>query len=307
MFKLKTIVQGIILFLCLLYIKSAKSQSNLCTNCYIWEFTNEDGGRDDVTKTLSNDFEDILSQKEQCSVLQRSKYAALYAQIKSERAISSVNNASSIARTEIIKRAKNVIFGKVNRDYQGNISLRISFEDLQTTQIKSNTIFLIGDNAYNIEKRRNVISSFIESFLGLKESTPEINDRTITNPPSVKPPIIKEFGDWKVTLTACTRKGNKIVCSFIFESRFRDRKLYLDNNGNSYLYDDTGEEYRSRGRNLTGGRNPRRLIANIPTKGEVFFENISTKASKITLLELYISGDAIQDNKLQFRNVAISQ
>lgn len=307
MFKLKALVQGTAaLFLCLFYTTSAQSQAELCKNCYIWEFTNEDGGRDDITKTLSNDFEDVLSQKEQCSILQRSKYASLYQQIKNEKAISSLSNASSTVRTELIKRAKNVVFGEVKKDYQGNISLRVSFEELQTTEIKSNTIFLIGEDAYNFDKRRKKISGFIDSFLGLAKPTQR---ESITNPLPVQPPIVKEFGDWKIILTSCAKKGSNILCGFIFESKFRDRQLYLDNNGNSYLYDDTGEEYRSRGRTLTGGRNPRRLIANIPTKGEVVFENISTKASKISLLELYITGDDIKgsDTKLQFRNVAISQ
>ncbi len=185
----------------------ALAQAELCDGCYVWEFVNDKGERDETSRLLSNDIEDILSQYANCKVLQRSKYAKLYEQINNEKAIMSLSGVSLDIKNELKTiQAKRVIFGTVNRDFQGNISLRLSFENLQTSQVKSNTIFLTGESAYSFEKRRSDLIKFINSFLSSNEPNAQ-KTRSSTKFPNSKTPqtwegIFKQpgFGNYEMVL-----------------------------------------------------------------------------------------------------------
>lgn len=184
--QLTRFILTIIIFNIFYNITSA--QAELCDGCYVWEFVNDKGERDETSRLLSNDIEDILSQYANCKVLQRSKYAKLYEQINNEKAIMSLSGVSSDIKNELKTiQAKRVVFGTVNRDFQGNISLRLSFENLQTSQVKSNTIFLTGESAYSFEKRRSDLIKFINSFLSSNEPSTQKTHSSTKFPNSKTP------------------------------------------------------------------------------------------------------------------------
>ncbi len=211
------------LFLLCFSASLAFAQADLCDNCYIWEFTTDSGERDQTTRLLSNDIEDILSQYSSCKVLQRSRYAKLQEQINNEKAIQSLSGANAQIKTELKTiQAKRVIFGSVNRDFQGNVALRLSFENLQTSQVKSNTVFLTGDDYYNFEKRKLKLTAFINSFVNPDGKLPIPTQNGGTTTASTEEcsrdnmPFQKEEdtyrGKARVELCQCFFYNKKVTC-----------------------------------------------------------------------------------------------
>ncbi len=223
MYQLKTLLTTLLFSL---IANALCAQAELCDNCYIWEFTTDNGERDQTTRLLSNDIEDILSQYSSCKVLQRSRYAKLQEQINNEKAIQSLSGANAQIKTELKTiQAKRVIFGSVNRDFQGNVALRLSFENLQTSQVKSNTVFLTGDDYYNFEKRKLKLTAFINSFVNPdgKLPTPTLNGGTTTVSTEEcsrdNMPFQQEFtGRTKMELCQCYYYNKKITCPLIIKN-----------------------------------------------------------------------------------------
>ena len=166
MFKIKT------LFLALsfvLIIPPSFGQITLCRNCYVWEFSNSGGERNQTTRQLTNNVEDILSQISQCTVLVRRHYDQLLEHVKNESKIQSLETVSVQIKSKLKNiKARIVIFGTVDRDFQGNVSLRLSFQSLETTQVKSNTVILNNVDFHNFKKRKQKLEEFIGSFIDPK-------------------------------------------------------------------------------------------------------------------------------------------
>lgn len=226
MYQLKSLLTTLLFSL---IVNALCAQADLCDGCYVWEFTTDSGERDQTTRLLSNDIEDILSQYQDCKVLQRSRYAKLQEQINNEKAIQSLSGANAQIKTELKTiQAKRVIFGSVNRDFQGNVALRLSFENLQTSQVKSNTVFLTGDDYYNFEKRKLKLTAFINSFVNPdgKLPTPTQNGSTTTTSTQECPrddmPFQKEetafVGKAKIELCQCFFYNKKITCPLIIKN-----------------------------------------------------------------------------------------
>ena len=192
------------LFMLLFSVSLALAQADLCDNCYVWEFTTEKGERDQTTRLLSNDIEDILSSYAACKVLQRSKFAKLLEQINNEKAIENLSEVKPELKTQLKAiQAKRVIFGEVNRDFTGNVSLRLSFDNLISTQTRTNTVFLIGDDYYNFEKRKQKLTAFINSFVNPdgKLVTPGVSEGSGVTTKSFKLESTKTPQTWEGTVT----------------------------------------------------------------------------------------------------------
>ena len=55
--------------------------------CYVWDFATRNGTRNEVTRQLTVEFEEKLTQKNFCRVLERRNYARLIAQKDNEKAV----------------------------------------------------------------------------------------------------------------------------------------------------------------------------------------------------------------------------
>ncbi|MEZ5044086.1 MAG: hypothetical protein R2828_29605 [Saprospiraceae bacterium] len=121
----------------------------------------------------------------------------------------------------------------------------------------------------------------------------------------------KKFGEWDFTLTGCEKSGNTVTCGFIIKSSYRDRNftIYGSYGAGSLAYDEDGIEYKANlaklGNQQNGSYVRRRMVANVPTTGNVIFQNISTRATTFSLLEFYVNGDELSEKKIQFRDVPI--
>lgn len=138
-------------------------RQDICRNLYVWPFTDAAGQKTLESKMLTNEVEEVLTQISGCLVLQRRNFASLTAQVENERAIQSLENLPvSIDEGLNTIRAETVLFGTVNQDFTGNISLQVSFQSLNSKRILlQNSIFLMGQEAQNVYNRREKIRQFI--------------------------------------------------------------------------------------------------------------------------------------------------
>ena len=288
-------------------------QVELCESCYVWEFSTDNGERNQTTRLLSNDIEDILSQYPDCKVLQRSRYAKLQEQINNENKILSLSTAPTQIKTELKTiNAKRVIFGSVNRDFQGNVSLRISFENLETSQVRSNTVFLINEDYYNFDKRKQKLTEFIGAFIDpegkLKSNTPQNGKDSSTNNSGVAPQTLED-GLWKLTLEDCFRSGNTLTFSLKATSKNQDRVLTIIGSSSEItkIIDDQGREFMPSEFQIANSIDPgywisHELISDLPTQVFIKFSDIPVDANKIMLLNLHVSGAS---SVFKFRNINI--
>ncbi len=312
MYQLKTLLTTLLFSL---IVNALCAQSELCDNCYIWEFTTDNGERDQTTRLLSNDIEDILSQYSSCKVLQRSRYAKLQEQINNEKAIQSLSGANTQIKTELKTiQAKRVIFGSVNRDFQGNVALRLSFENLQTSQVKSNTVFLTGDDYYNFEKRKLKLTAFINSFVNPdgKLPTPNQIDGRVTNPSDLQEcdpenmSYIIENEKIKLGFCQCYYYSNKITCPLWITNKTTQPQNFgftvSYGQSRSRLIIDYGKDYIASSGSIMSSSSKMGPSQSIPvTKNgvpaSITFDNIQTKSKLIESLEIktYIGTKSFPD------------
>jgi hypothetical protein len=288
------------------------AQVDLCDNSYVWEFTTNEGERNQTTRLLSNDVEDILSQYPDCKVLQRSRYAKLLEQINNEKEIQSLNNVSTQIKNELRTiQARKVIFGSVNRDFQGNVSLRLSFENLETSQIKSNTIFLINEDYYNFEIRKKKLAVFINSIIDPEGNLLDFVD-TDEDEPNTTQDVIED-DQWKLVLKGCIRTGDELSLILKVTSKDRERILKImgfGRNPGSKIFDDKGNEFRPVrlriGNNITktGHSIQQELVSDLPTDVVLTFSDIPEDSNKIILFQINLDND---NRIFKFRNININK
>ncbi len=289
MFRMKTILFA--LLQTLVGIK-VNAQADLCDNCYIWEFASENGERDQTTRLLSNDVEDILSLYSECKVLQRSRFARLQEQINNEKAIQSLTGVSPQIKTELkTMQAKRVIFGTVNRDFQGNVSLRLSFENLQTSQVKSNTVFLINDDYYNFDKRKEKLKAFIDSFVNPDGKMPTPIQSTEGNSTTSENRIIasENMSEVEVSIAKIEQKGTKMIFHLNFENKSlseKVRQFWIGSTGH-ILLDQDGVQYESSYAKIGSISDQYvNLVYGNVVKGQVEFTVSSNKITKVQMLTI---------------------
>jgi hypothetical protein len=96
---------------------------------YVWEFKTRAGVINDLTRTVTNEFEEALVQRKCPKVLERKDYPDLKSQIENEKAISL--NALSEKSINSLKHisANTVIFGEIYFDHtSGLVNIAISVE-----------------------------------------------------------------------------------------------------------------------------------------------------------------------------------
>lgn len=298
----------VVLSFCL-SIQLTFAQAELCNGCYVWSFTNDKGERDETTRLLSDAVEDIISQYPSCILLQRSRFTKLQEQIANEKGIQSLNSAPQAIKDELkVIQAKRVIFGSVSRDFQGSVSLRLTFESLSTSQFKSNTIFLTGEDYYNFEKRKEKLTVFVNSFINPdgKMPAPVSPSNTPSSPSSTNSdkacdpqnaPYQVESNNVKLTLCKCYYYSNKITCPIWLTNMSKDIARYTIQGigDNTRVILDYGKDYKSLSATIMSNSNAGQsnVWGDIPaTKngvpGQIVFDKIQTTSKVIESLEINI-------------------
>jgi hypothetical protein len=104
--------------------------------CYVWDFATRNGTRNEVTRQLTVEFEEKLTQKNFCRVLERRNYARLIAQKDNEKAVLRLEGISK-ATVDTLKAndANTVVFGEVYDDINsGSFKVSITLQNFDNTK-----------------------------------------------------------------------------------------------------------------------------------------------------------------------------
>lgn len=211
-------------------------------------------------------------------------------QINNEKAIQSLNGASAASKAEFkATQAKRVIFGEVNRDFTGNVSLRLSFENLTNTNIRTNTVFLIGEEYYNFEKRKQKLTALVNAFINPdgKMAMPggEISPAKNTTQAYLAQQTVDGI---KITLNKFEQADNNVTFYFTLENmtpqnQVRNVHTHWNFNG---LTDQDGNEYKCKAFSLGNQNSEIDLIFQTPVKCFVQFEVGAVKLTKAAKLKI---------------------
>ncbi len=126
----------------LVFPGQAKSQT--ASVVYVWEFTTRNGERNDLTMSLTEEFEEALTQSECCNILQRRYYSRLFDQKENERAISNLGAVPKTAKDGLKSlEANTVVFGEVYDDTNsGQVRISVSFESFEGKILKKASSYL---------------------------------------------------------------------------------------------------------------------------------------------------------------------
>ena len=150
-----------------------------------------------------------------------------------------------------------------------------------------------------------------EKLVPVPKQTPRQTPRPIEKPPvrqSSTPERTVVSNGFRFSLQSCTLASRKIQCDLTVLSLKDDKDLtlYSNNGGNSAssLFDNIGNQYApylsSVGNMQIRYYKTKRLIKGIKTRIQVFFNNISSETSSITMLELRLDGFDVQFREISF-------
>ncbi len=286
-------------------------QSNICQNIYLWDFKSSKNERNFVTKTLSNEVEDVLSQLNNCKILQRRKYADIQKQVDNEIQISNVEGISYELKKRLKTiQAERVLFGEIEQDFSFNVNLRLRLEHLQTKQIKTSTILIKAEDMINPDLRTAAIKEGLKKLFGESFDLGAKGGKSLEN----KIKILNIEGH-KIELTGCTKEGENLKCSLFITSLKEDRKIYLKANnyqGETTVIDEFGSSYTSTGVKLGNQFSKsdlygKDIYADVRTPFEFTFNSFSSEASLIKVLKIELSTKELGHTEVKFRNIKINK
>jgi hypothetical protein len=273
---------------------SGFSQEEGSKTIYVWDFSDRSGKEDDLTASLTEEFEEALIKSDCCKVLQRRTYARLFDQRENEKAIISLTNLSS-ATVETLEaiEANTVAFGQVHDDTRsGQFKISISFENFTGEMEKSASVYMAKYDINNPKKREIAISELIDELeLAASKSPVET----------------KKVDDWEFSLTGCEKIGKNVKCSFSVTSHHRDRSFKIG--GGSSAIDNKNYEYTATQRKLTNKTASSsytiqvNLVDGIRADGYIIFENVASIATYFPRLRFVVRGDDLSEKYIEFRNV----
>lgn len=105
------------------------------------------------------------------------------------------------------------------------------------------------------------------------------------------------------TLKSCKQKSQSIKCKFTVKNTSNDRRLYI--NGNSFIIDSEGDEYRVshiKFGKITNKSNPEKLLVKgVSVKAELVFNKVTSSGDVIPLIKFRVNS-----KHLDYRSVALT-
>ncbi|HXG01253.1 MAG TPA: hypothetical protein VNL69_10705 [Bacteroidota bacterium] len=115
--------------------RSADTAKN-SVRCYVWDFAMRNGTRNELTRQLTVEFEEKLTQGGACTVLERRNFSRFIAQKDNERAILRLDGVSQ-ATVDTLKSmdANTVVFGEVYDDVNsGSYKVTVTFQNFDNAK-----------------------------------------------------------------------------------------------------------------------------------------------------------------------------
>lgn len=144
-------------------------------NVYVWDFSTRDGEANELTRNLTEEFEEALIQSDCCTVLQRRRYSRILSQKQNEDGVASllrvVDEQSNNRR---ILEARVVIFGEVVDDVEsGQVRVSVNLEGFSGKIVAKESTHFARGKRIDPESRLAAMTTLVESLSLVKSSRAE--------------------------------------------------------------------------------------------------------------------------------------
>ncbi len=170
----------LIVFVCLGICNNLFSQCN-CVNAYVWKFSGKTTNDSVVANLMTRFVEDKLSiSSRNCKLLERRIYAKIMQHEENEKNIIFYNdfNLKTIEKLRNTIKADIVILGETELYYDVRL-VNIKFVNLETKEVKSNTITFPNSESNNADSVHKYIQILIDKICGEQFT---IYDIAVSNP-----------------------------------------------------------------------------------------------------------------------------
>lgn len=161
---------------------------------YVWEFTTRDGERNELTLSVTEEFEEALIQSECCNIIQRRYYSRLFDQKQNELAVSNLDGIPKATKDGLKSlKANSVVFGEVYDDTNsGQVRISVSIESFEGKILKKASSYLPKFAVFDPSKREEAIAKLMTD---LKFSAGKTNT-SASNSGKKEVPEEKILGTW---------------------------------------------------------------------------------------------------------------
>lgn len=207
---------------------------DLKRNLYVLPFDgkaleNQDG---DLTKKLTEEFEESLIQSKCFQVLERSLYGRLFEQREAEESRTNLSEASKKRLQQI--NAEIVVFGAVLDDKKsGEFRISVSLKRLDTVILDQQSIRLSRGKIYDADSREKTMKELVNRLckveVGAKTEKVQVS-HPISRPTTTqiytqgKSGVTQQNKNFAVTLNEWAIKNGSLVCSFEFTNKLEKEK-----------------------------------------------------------------------------------
>ncbi len=139
------------------------AQVEICKNVYVWNFLNEEGKQDRNTRLITEEFENSLTQHNDCYVLERRDFSKGYEHTANEKDVLSLNDIQAYQVELKTSKTEIVVFGKLTKDEITNVYvLKVKFQNIETSQIRrAQSLNIPADEVRNLEQLHTRIDNFV--------------------------------------------------------------------------------------------------------------------------------------------------
>ena len=299
------------------------SSASFSQNVVVWDFATRDGQKNNATASLTEEFEEALSQNSTYTVIERRKIDRLQAVIENEKALYDIGQISSLGSAELKKQGISiVVFGEIFDDVDsGEVRTTVTFQDLQGKKILIKSILMRRGLLSDATSRRENMAALARSIFGV----------TAKNGTPVGQLLRQQENDFIFDIQSCSLSDRTVLCRLLITNNGEDRKLfivlnaknggwadetYINPETRTLLYDDFNNAASpssvqlSNSRADTGDNNVvgAMLISGRPAEASIKFDGLSSKSTTAIRLDITcVDGESKSKFVTTFRNVPLER
>jgi hypothetical protein len=291
-------------------------------NVVVWDFATRDGGQNEVTRSLTSEFEEALAQKGTYKILERRNIPRLQTVIDNEKALRDIGQISATGTLALKKLgATVVVFGEMFDDIDsGEISITTTFQDFQGSKTLIKSVLMKRGLVHDATSRRQTVAALVDAISGVVAPTGKAAGKSFR----------VEQNDFIFDLESCELSVRTVLCRFSIANNGEDRKLFIILNAKhggwadkkyiepmtrTVMYDDFNNEatpvrIQLSNSSMESGDRPvigAMLISGRPAEATIRFEGIASKATTIARLDITcVDGESGDVFVAAFRNIQLS-
>lgn len=147
----------------LLFAVLSQPVTSFAQNLVVWDFATRDGKKTEFTASLTDEFEEALSESRAYVVLERRNFDRLQAVIENEKALQSVSQITPAVSREFKQMGVSVVvFGEVFDDVMsGEISIAVTFQDFTGEKLLMKSVLMRRGLALDASSRREKMRDLV--------------------------------------------------------------------------------------------------------------------------------------------------